>query len=204
MFSWYETVGLSMISILKDPQLVLYFLSILRPMRRDFLEEEAREWHSSLRLKQEDRWAKLKELSMKRKFNQMNMSVPVSCTLPFDGGMWRNSQNMLKMIRYFRGDFIKKRIYTQIEGDWDSEVWADIRANIREKVKIVNKAFHKDQLCAEGYLSSFSRLDMEEALNDYTTFTEDPEDETPYNLLPYLCEIDYGGGDIGTMLEIVN
>ena len=203
MFSWYETVGLSVITFLKDPELVLYFLSILRPMRRDFLEEEAREWHSSLRLKQEDRWAKLKELSMKRKFNQMNMSVPVSCMLPFDGGMWRNSQNMLKMIRYFRDNFIKKRIYTQIEGDFDSEVWADIPANIREKVKLVNHAFHKDA-CAEGYLSSFSRLGMEEALNDYITFTEDPEDETPYNLLPYLCEIDYGGGDIGTMLEIVN
>ena len=70
------------------------------------MEEEAREWHSSLRLKQEDRWKRVKELSMKRKFHQMNMSVPISCTLPFDGGMWRNTRDMLEMIRYFRDNFI--------------------------------------------------------------------------------------------------
>ena len=75
MFTWEETVAISLISILGDPELVIYFLSILKPLRREYLEEEAREWHKSLRVSQEDRWKRIADLSKRRKFSQMNASV---------------------------------------------------------------------------------------------------------------------------------
>ena len=113
MFTWEETVAISLISILGDPELVIYFLSILKPLRREYLEEEAREWHKSLRVSQEDRWKRIADLSKRRKFSQMNASVPITCTLPFDGGMWRNSRELLRMIRYFRPGFIRCNTYHQ-------------------------------------------------------------------------------------------
>ena len=113
MFTWNETVAISLISIFGDPELVIYFMSILKPMRRDFVEEEARVWHRSLRISKEERWKKVAELSMRRKFSQMNASVPVTCTLPFDGGMWRNSRELLKMVRYFREYFIRSQIHSE-------------------------------------------------------------------------------------------
>ena len=54
MFAWNELVTIGLINILKDPELVRYFMSILKPLRRDIVEEGAREWHQSLRIKKED------------------------------------------------------------------------------------------------------------------------------------------------------
>ena len=47
MFSWNGLVAIGLIKELKDPELVRYFMSILKPLRRDMVEEEAREWHQS-------------------------------------------------------------------------------------------------------------------------------------------------------------
>ena len=47
MFTWNELVAIGLINILKDPELVVYFMGILKPLRRDMVEEEAREWHQS-------------------------------------------------------------------------------------------------------------------------------------------------------------
>jgi hypothetical protein len=41
-FTWNELVGLGIIKFLRDPELVLYFLKILGPRRRDFLDDEYR------------------------------------------------------------------------------------------------------------------------------------------------------------------
>jgi len=41
-FTWNELVGLGIIRFLTDPELVLYFLKILGPRRRDFLDDEYR------------------------------------------------------------------------------------------------------------------------------------------------------------------
>ena len=48
MFTWNETVALCLISSLRDPELVIYFMSFLKPMRRKFVEDEARDWHQIL------------------------------------------------------------------------------------------------------------------------------------------------------------
>jgi hypothetical protein len=137
------------------------------------------------------------------------MSVPISCTLPFDGGMWRNSQDMLAMIRYFRDNFIKRRVQIQVDG-YLPGTWIDENANIREKVRLVNNALDKNAI-VNGYFGQWSSLDMKEALNDYIHFTEDPVPRTLHdNELPYLCEIDLfkeEDGELinnGVVLEIVN
>lgn len=41
-FTWNELVGLGIIKFIQDPELLLYFLNILGPMRRDFLDDEYR------------------------------------------------------------------------------------------------------------------------------------------------------------------
>ena len=79
MFSWNELVSLGLISKLTDPELVIYFMRILKPLRRDQVEEESRGWHKSLRTTQEERWKRIAELSQKRKYQEMNASVPITC-----------------------------------------------------------------------------------------------------------------------------
>ncbi len=208
MFSWNENAALCLLEKLGSVDLTLYLMDILKKERRDFVEDEAREWHSSLRIKQEDRWKRVKDLSMKRKFHRMNMSVPISCTLPFDGGMWRNSQDMLEMIRYFRDNFIRRRIQIQVDG-YLPGTWVDENANIRDKVRLVNNALDKNAI-VNGYFGQWSSSDMKEAINDYIHFTEDPKPDIQYNQLPYLCEIDIfkeEDGELinnGKVLEIVN
>lgn len=208
MFSWNESVALCLLEKLGSVDLTFYLMNILKKERRDYLEEEAREWHSSLRIKQEDRWKRISDLSMKRKFHRMNMSVPISCTLPFDGGMWRNSQDMLAMIRYFRDNFIRRRVQIQVDG-FLTGTWIDYNANIREKVRLVNNALDKNAV-VNGYFGQWTSKSMEEALGDYIHFTEDPKPDIPYNELPYLCEIDLfkeEDGELinnGVVLEIVN
>lgn len=208
MFSWNENAALCLLEKLGSVDMTFYLMNILKKERRDYLEEEAREWHSSLRIKQEDRWKRISDLSMKRKFHRMNMSVPISCTLPFDGGMWRNSQDMLAMIRYFRDNFIRRRVQIQVDG-FLTGTWIDYNANIREKVRLVNNALDKNAV-VNGYFGQWTSKSMEEALGDYIHFTEDPKPDIPYNELPYLCEIDLfkeEDGELinnGVVLEIVN
>ena len=164
MFTWNETVAISLISVLRDPELVLYFMSILKPMRRDFVEEEARTWHRSLRITQEERWKRVVELSRRRKFSQMNSSVPVTCTLPFDGGMWRNSRELLKMVRYFREYFIRSQIHSEENYNSTKE------ESVSNKIKIVNLL--KEESIRGNVFRSINSISMvDEALNDLISFT---------------------------------
>ena len=164
MFTWNETVAISLISVLRDPELVLYFMSILKPMRRDFVEEEARKWHRSLRITQEERWKRVAELSRRRKFSQMNASVPITCTLPFDGGMWRNSRELLKMVRYFREYFIRSQIHSEENYNFTKE------ESVSNKIKIVNLL--KEESIRGNVFRSINSISMiDEALNDLISFT---------------------------------
>ena len=174
MFTWNENVAIALISILRDQELVIYFMGILIPMRRNFIEEEAREWHKSLRITQEERWKRVAELSMKIKFSHMNAAVPITCTLPFDGGMWRNSRNLLKMIRYFRPGFIRNGPIS------------DIDATIKKKTEAVNLLVG-ESLESNVFRSQYSLCDAGEALGDLIHLEDDPEIE--YNELPYLVVI---------------
>jgi len=183
MFSWNENAAISLISILKDPELVFYFMSILKPMRKDFVEEEAREWHKSLRITQKERWERVAKLSRQRKFSQMNASVPVTCTLPFDGGMWRNSKELLKMIRYFRKGFIREITEVTRNGGWTRGSYEE---KLKKKIKIVNLVNNHD---AEGgrFRLYYSLGEIEEALNDLIECENYPMPDWAWEEFPYIA-----------------
>ena len=182
MFTWNETAALCLISALRDPELVIYFMSFLKPMRRKFVEDEAREWHQSLRLSQEERWKKIADLSKRRKFSEMNASVPITCTLPFDGGMWRNSKDLLKMIRYFREGFIRKELDERSTEEQSNSV----------KIKIIN-LLKEESVRASMFRSVASISMVDEALGDLVLFTNgnydsdtENSEDIEWEQLPYL------------------
>ena len=76
MITWKELVIHGLFKHLKDPNIVIYFINILKPIRRTFLENESREWHQSLRIKQEERWNRVSNLMHKKNYNQIHSSVP--------------------------------------------------------------------------------------------------------------------------------
>jgi hypothetical protein len=185
MFTWNETVAISLISILRDPGLILHFMSILKPMRRDFIEGEAREWHQSLRITQQERWERVAKLSRQRKFSHMNASVPITCTLPFDGGMWRNSKELLKMIRYFRKGFIREIVEININMGY--ERIRSTEEKLKNKIKIVNLVNNHE---AEGshFRLYYSLGDIEEALDTLIEYENYPEPDWAWEEFPYIAE----------------
>jgi hypothetical protein len=168
MFTWIELVSLGIIDIIKDPQLVIYFLEVLKPIRRGFIEEEAREWHESLRISKEDRWKSVAELSRERKFSLMNSSVPITCKLPFDGGMWRNSCLLLKSIHYFRDGFLK------FPGSGRSERLDGYEEEMsyKQKINTVNLMLGST-ITSQDFRNQWSIQAIREALADFILFEED-------------------------------
>ena len=105
--TWSEEVSLVFLEVLKDPEIIRYLLSIAKPIHNNFIFEEARLFHESLRMTREKRWALTKELSKQRKFHEMNNRVPITCTLPFNNIEWRSSCELLQSIRYLQYGFIQ-------------------------------------------------------------------------------------------------
>lgn len=182
MFTWNELVAIGIIDTLKDTELVIYFMEILKPIRRNLVEDEAREWHTSLRITQEDRWKIMDELSLKRKYQEMNASVPISCTLPFDGGMWRDSRLLIKSIRYFRRGFIKcpswldKMEEFALLRYYHGPAPPDEMEN-SEKIKTVNLMLG-DTERSKLFRGGWGIIDIQEALEDFILFEEDSEEES--------------------------
>ena len=187
MFTWNETVAISLIFVLRDPGLVIYFMSILKPMRRDFVEEEAREWHQSLRITQGERWTRIANLSKQRKFSQMNASVPITCTLPFDGGMWRNTRLLLRNIRYFRRNFIRKHIPDGIH------FIKSLDEKLSKKIYIVNLINRVPGCASTGSWFGLNHKVIDEALNDMISFDDYDYEEGSVaweNDLPYIILVE--------------
>ena len=181
MFTWNENVAFCIIPFLGDPGLVIYFMRILKPMRRDYVEKEAREWHKSLRITQEERWLRVAELRNKKRFSEMDGSVPITCTLPFDGGMWRNSRDLLKMIHYFREEFIRREDIDYLDDDL-----------VSNKIKIVNLLYEESMRA--NIFRRISILDIDEALNDLITFKDPTDTNGEYSdldesMMPYITVI---------------
>ena len=182
---------IGLIGELRDPGLVDYFVSILEPLRRDYIEDEAREWHKSLRKSSDERWAKTKELSMLRKFNEMNSCVPVTCTLPFDGGMWRRSCALLKSIRYFRETFLRE------VNDLAGHAGFEREQRVSEKIETVNMLLsHSGK--GDDFRGNWSTNDIKEALGDFEIWDSDGEIyESPYVLVRKFR-------DQGSYIDIIN
>jgi len=136
-----------------------YMIKQIKDVHQNHVLDEAREWHQSLRINQQERWKKVADLSRRRKFSQMNASVPITCTLPFDGGMWRNSRDLLKMIRYFREGFIRK------ENDGFTE-----NEEVSNQIKIVN-LLKEESVRANYFRGCHSISSIDEALEDLILFT---------------------------------
>ena len=181
MFSWNELVAIGLIGELKDSELVIYFMTILKPLRRNIDEEEARAWHQSLRTNQEERWKRMAELSQKRKYQEMNSSVPITCTLPFDGGMWRNSRLLLRSIRYFRRGFIKCPCWTdELEHfalyHYHHGPGSPEEMEISQKIGVVDLMLG-DSEKNRDFRAGWQVPDIQEALDDFILFEEDEEAE---------------------------
>ena len=173
MITWNELVIHGLFKRLKDPNIVIYFINIMKPIRRTFLENESREWHQSLRIKQEERWNRVSNLMHKKNYTQIHSSVPITCTLPFDGGMWRNSQMLLKSIRYFRGGFIKSSFTFEASNFHLDQPYS-------EKIKTINLIMD-NSIEGDNFRNMWSNRLIEEALNDNIINRDneiDSEDDT--------------------------
>jgi hypothetical protein len=178
--TWSGEVALIFLQVLYDPELILYLLSVAKPIHFKYLIDEAKLFHESLRISREERWAKVKELSRLRKFNQMNSLVPVSCSLPFDNGMWKNSCELLKSIRYMREGFIRKK-YPVSEDHCE-----DIDLEIPLKIKCINLMLDEDKKYIFMPHNDWDDY-IDEALEDLVKYQNEGEQEhigrPPYILI---------------------
>ena len=181
MFTWKETAAVSVIGLLKDPELVRYFMSILMPLRDNYIFDEAQKFHQSLRIEPGDRWKGTEELKNKGLYHLMNSCVPITCKLPFDGSMWRNSIVTLKSITYFRDEFIRSSIVTTREnGVYEIHHNACFSDKI-EAVKLITDGGIKGQ----RFRSQWGTHDINLALEDLINFEDDEyeDEECPYILI---------------------
>ena len=180
--SWSEEVALTLINFIQDPDIIRYLLTIAKPIHYDFLLEEARDFHESLRISNMERWVKVKELSKQRKFHQMNSLVPITCTLPFDNGMYNLSRKLMQSIPYFRPAFIcrKFQIYEEYCEDVDME--------LPLKIKTVNRITSKDEEEKFNFMRSHFKRDIDECLSDLKFYEEVQEYSSDYEYyeLPYI------------------
>ena len=168
-FSWNDLVMIGMIKHLLDPELVWYFMEILGPRRRDFVEEESRDYHCSMRITKEERWDKLADRNHTGASHLTNASVPITFPLPFDGRMWRNSSKALGMIRYFREGFMMKANITRTHfvgvGDYVDQTFS-------EKQDTVNLIMNHG-LDGINFRGGWSLKSIEEAYQDFIEYTTD-------------------------------
>ena len=189
--TWVKEVSLILIKFLHDPELIIYLISIAKPINNRYIFEEAKLFHESLRMTREKRWARTKELSKQRKFHQMNSLVPITCTLPFNNVEWKASCELIKSIRYIRRGFMRRKILVS------DDHCEDIDIEIPLKIKCINHIFTEEIQSFGSILNYFGFREIQEALSDleiYQDIDDSTGEETPYNELPYLLiEIWYEG-----------
>jgi len=154
-FTWFELVGISVINYLKDPELVLYFLKILKKERRNMLECEARKYHiqNTPHIKKfKKQWYKLTTLEKE------------NCDKHFD---------LMRKILFLQEGFLLK----------DYGDGMPIDAPIMEKLRVVNLIYDESDKginCRGQYSLEW----IEEALSDYGLFDDGDIDlDYPYLLI---------------------
>jgi len=162
---WLRDTALSFIPLLHDPELIMYLMEEVKLQKREHEESLSREFHQSLRVSAEERYKRISDLSMRRKFYKVNSSVPVSCTLPFDGGMWRNSQILLRMIKYFRSGFIRERL-----GDESENIVTHIDGSILFKALTVNMIYGEDSFERHEFLDGWAQHDLEGVVREFEEY----------------------------------
>ena len=179
--SWSEEVCLILTHFIGDPELIRYLVLMAKPIHYKFILDEARLFHESLRMTIQKRWALTKELSKQRKFHQMNSQVPVTCTLPFDNGMYKLSHELMHSIRHFRPGFIRRKF--QIH----EEYCDDVDAELSMRIKTVNLIFGKNMECI-GFRGSYYKRDIYGCLSDLEMYEDINKYPEPFEYfeLPYI------------------
>ena len=145
-FTWEQQVALCLIQRLLDPGLVHYFLGILKPLRREFMFQEAAEFHCSLRLTMDDRKKKTAENKENRDFHLMNPGVPITFPLPFNCREWRNMQINFTKIHLLVEGFMTTEIglCADQEGDYN---YGNREQSMLEKLWTINKLISGSFVC---------------------------------------------------------
>lgn len=180
--SWSEEVALTLTHFISDPEIIRYIVKISKPLHYKYLIDEARLFHESLRMTIQKRWTLTKELSKQRKFHQINSQVPVTCTLPFDNGMYKLSCKLMHSIKHLRSGFIRRKF--QIHEDYCDDV--DVELPIR--IKTVNLIFDEGREGISFMGGSYCKKYVYECLSDlelYENINEYPE-SFEYFELPYI------------------
>ena len=144
MFTWNESVGLSMIKYIYDPELVMYFLNIAIQIRREYIDNNSMKYHSkrafcsgSLSIFK-SRWNSIELLRKNQKFTEHYEIVST----------WKKYMILLKSIRCYQDntiDELLQKINSPMpyildendENDENDEI-DENDENIWEKIKIVN------------------------------------------------------------------
>lgn len=179
MYNWNECVAIYLIQILGDSELVLHMMrNYICPERRFWIDEEAREWHLSLRLNRPIPDPKLDILSP-----NMNHYLQVKSNIL----MWT--------IKAFYGDFIRQRNRDEYIRNGQTRIkYCDDEATIREKKITLNKIFSEDRdWCTGDYLSP-SMEDVTESIEYYRERIESDglEDTLEWHCVrPYICGMEH-------------
>lgn len=175
MYNWNECVAIYLIQILGDSELVLHMMKdYICPERRFWIDEEAREWHLSLRLNRQ-----IPDLSLDILSPNMNHYLQIK------------SETLMWTIRAFYGDFIRQRNGYENNRNGQTVVdYCDDEATIKEKIYSLNKIFNEDRdWCTEDYLYP-SMADVTDSIDDYRDNVESDELEERlqwYCVRPYIC-----------------
>jgi len=162
---WLSDVALSFIPLLHDTELIMYLMEEVKHQKRQHEETLSRDFHQSLRVSAEERYKRISDLSMRRKFHRVNASVPVSCKLPFDGGMWRNSQILLRMIKYFNPGLIRQRL-----SDESENIVTHIEGSVLFKALTVNMIYGEDSFERHEFLDGWAQHDLEEVVREFEEY----------------------------------
>ena len=102
-FTWVSTIALDLCCLLGDPNLVIWFMSFYRTIYLKIQEK----FSSIFETTSTNAGGFHVHFASKKRFSEMNSSVPIAFPLPFDGDRWRKYTKLINSIHYFRENFIQ-------------------------------------------------------------------------------------------------
>jgi len=178
MLSWKEDIALILIKLLYDPELVIYFMKILCPIRRIYLLEEARDFHVSLRE------CFIEDLEVNRYLPKVSIE------------QIHNYRETIYQIKYFTPGFIRR-----VEGFINGEPQY-VDDFISDKVDVVEKLLEREE-CETNCPFESINIALQELHDLEEIYT--PKDELWLNI-PFLTYHMWRGrfGEKYKYIELIN
>ena len=146
--TWEQEVALCLVQRLLDPGLVHYFMGIMSPMRKEFVFQEAKEFHCSLRLTMDSRHKETSKKKERGEFHLMNPGVPITFPLPFNCREWRNMQINFTKIHLLVEGFMTTEIGLGQDRDEVADYdYGNREQSILEKLWTINKLISGSFVC---------------------------------------------------------